>query len=254
MRKDFESLTGVLATLKNNSDLKASRQDFVNVRSEFRRSDQAFDRIRKTGLRFLGMLHVGLKAYDPQTAIGSQELLQQMADGGKALGAERLIVSGGSTVHPLALRAKADGLVRIAKYCKDIGLGCAYHSHDYDFQDGGTQINGLVTMTDPVVHFVLDAGENRVDFFAKNWRRIDGIHLPLGQAESDWEPLAKAIAASQWRGWLVVANDSGKGGKRVRRERLCAASFAFRRPFLSTSAKFPRATLRCPSAIRFPSG
>ena len=48
---------------------------------------------------------------DPQTAIASIGLLQQVADGGKALDAERVIVSGDSTVHPLALRAKAEALI-----------------------------------------------------------------------------------------------------------------------------------------------
>jgi sugar phosphate isomerase/epimerase len=209
--KDFESFAGVLATIKQLG-FEGFETDFVNVRGQFARPGTASERIRKTGLRFLG-LHVGLKAYDPQTAIASQALLEEVADGCKGLGGERLIVSGDSTVHPLALRAKADGLTRVAKYCKGIGVGCAYHSHDYDFRDGGTQINGLVSMTDPAVHFVLDAGSNIVDFFTKNWRRIDGIHLPLGQAESEWEPLAKAIKGSQWRGWLIVSNESGKGGE-----------------------------------------
>ena len=181
--------------------------DFFNVRGQFEHGEAANERIRKTGLRFVG-LHVALKTYDPQTAIASLGLLKQVADGCKALGAERLIVSGDSTVHPLALRGKAEGLDRIAKYCKDLGIGCAYHSRAYDFQDGGNQINGLVSMTGQGVHFVLDAGDNVADFFARNWRRVDGIHLATGAGESEWEPLAKAIQASQWRGWLVVTDET----------------------------------------------
>lgn len=208
--KDFESFAGVLATIRQLG-FGGFETDFLNVRSQFDRPGTASERIRKTGLRFAG-IHVGLKAYAPQTAIASQGLLEQVADGCRALGAERLIVSGDSTIHPLALRGKADGLTRIAKYCKGLGIGCAYHNHEYDFRDGGMQINGLVSMTDPGVHFVVDAGSETVAFLAQNWRRIDGIHLPLGQAESEWEPLAKAIQSSQWRGWLIVANDSGRGG------------------------------------------
>jgi sugar phosphate isomerase/epimerase len=216
---DFENLAGVLATIKQLG-FEGFETDFLNVRSQYQRAGAASERIRKTGLRFLGV-HIGLKVNDPQTAIASQGLLQEVADGCKVLGAERLIVGGSSAIHPLALRAKADGLTRIAKYCKDIGVGCAYRTGDYDFQNDDAQISGLLSMTDPVVHFVLDSGGSIADFFKKNWRRIDGIHLPVEQAveqaveqgESDWKSLTKAIGASPWRGWLVVANDSGKGGE-----------------------------------------
>lgn len=217
--KDFESLLRVLTTIKQLG-FEGFETDFFNVIAHFARGDTAYERIRKTGLRFSG-IHVWLKTYDPQTAIPSEALLQQVADGCRTLGAERLIVSGNSTVHPLALRGKADGLNRIAKYCKGLGIGCAYFTHEYDFQDGGSQLNGLVGMTEPGVHFVLDAGSDVADFFAKNWRRIDGIHLPLGSGETHWEPLGKAIQASQWRGWLVVAgekpDDMGPARETLRR-------------------------------------
>lgn len=209
--KDFESLFSVLGTIKQLG-FEGFETEFLNVRSQFEHGEGAYERIRKSGLKFSG-IHVKLNTYDPQTAIPGFGLLQQVADGCKTLGAERLIVSGASTIHPLALRGKADGLTRIAKYCKSVGVGCVYLSHEYDFQDGGTQINGLVTMADPLVHFMVEAAAGVEDFFAKNWRRIEGIHLPLGQGESDWEPLKKAIGASQWRGWLVVADESGKGGE-----------------------------------------
>lgn len=209
--KDFDSLVGVLTTIKRLG-FEGFETGFVNVRGQFAHAGAAYERIRKTGLRFSG-IHIALKTYDPQTAIASSGLLEQVADGGKELGAERLIVSGGSTVHPLALRAKAEALGRIAKYCKGVGIGCAYHSQGYDYQDGGAQINSLASMTDPSVHFVVDAGANAADFLGKNWRRVDGVHLPLGQAESDWDALAKAIHASQWRGWLVIAEERAPGEK-----------------------------------------
>jgi sugar phosphate isomerase/epimerase len=224
--KNFESLLGVLATIKQLG-FEGFETGFLNVRSQFEHPDAVYERLRKTGLRFLG-IHVFLSTYDPQTAIAPWSLLQQVADGGNALGAERIILSGGSTVHPLALRAKADALSKIAKYCKGLGLGCAYHNHDVEFRDHGTQIEGLVSQTDAGVHFILDAGHaisgggNVADFFTKNWRRIDGIHLrdarageevPLGQGEYDFAPLAKAIQASSWRGWLVTEEERRNGDK-----------------------------------------
>ncbi len=224
--KNFESLLGVLSTIKQLG-FDGFETGFANLRSQFANPDTAYERLKKTGLRFFG-IHVFLTAYDPQTAIAPAQLLQQVADAGNALGAERLIVSGGSTVHPLALRAKADALSRIAKYCKGIGLGCAYHNHQPEFQDHGVQIDGLLRQTDPQLHFILDAGHaiegggNVAEFFAKNWRRIDGIHLrdarggkevPLGEGENDYAPLAKAIQASSWQGWLLTEEERLSGEK-----------------------------------------
>jgi inosose dehydratase len=224
--KNFEAFLAVLSTIKQLG-FEGFETGFVNLRGQFDKPDATYARLKKTGLRFFG-IHVFLNNYDPQTAIAPWALLQQVADGGKALGAERLIVSGGSTVHPVALQAKADALTRIAKYCKSIGLGCAYHNHDAEFALGAIQIDGLMRQSDAQVHFVLDAGHamaagaNVADFFAKNWRRIDGIHLrdakasqevPLGQGEYDYAPLAKEIQASAWRGWLLTEEERLNGTK-----------------------------------------
>lgn len=224
--KNLESLLGVLATIKQLG-FDGFETGFVNLRGQFKSPNAAYDRLRKTGLRFFG-IHVFLTKYDPQTFIAPYELLQEVADGGKALGAERLIVSGGTTVHPLDLRAKADALTRITKYCKSLGLKCAYHNHQPEFQMGGVQINGLLSQTDPNLHFILDAGHaieggaNVADFFNKNWKRIDGIHLrdakagkevPLGEGEYDYAPLAKAIKASAWQGWLLTEEERLNGEK-----------------------------------------
>jgi len=224
--KDFDSLLSVLATVKDLG-FEGFETGFINVRGQFARPEVANARLRKTGLRFFGV-HIFLKAYDPQTAIAPWTLLQQVADGGAALGAERLILSGAPTAHPLALRAKVDGLNRIAKYCKGIGIGCAYHNHDVEFRYGATQMNGLLSGTDSNLHFVLDAGHaieggaNVAEFFTNHWRRLDGIHLrdarsgtevPLGEGEYDWTPLAKAIQASPWRGWLLAEEERLSGAK-----------------------------------------
>jgi sugar phosphate isomerase/epimerase len=200
--KDFDSLLRVLATFKQLG-FEGFETSFVNLRAQFESGNAGYDRIHKTGLRFSG-ISVAVKNYDPHTFLPTTALLQQVADGGKALGAERLIVSGDAAVHPLAVRAKADALEALARYCKDSGIGCAYHAGDYDFQEGGAQINALAAGTKENVHFVLDAGEGVADFLAKNSRRVDSIHLTAGQAESDWEPLKKAIQAAQWHGWLIV--------------------------------------------------
>jgi inosose dehydratase len=224
--KNIESLFGVLTTIKQLG-YEGFETGFANLRGQFDHPLDTADRLKKTGLRFLG-IHVFLNTYDPQTAIASQGLLEQVADGGRALGAERIIVSGGSTVHPLALRAKADALSKLARYCKGVGIGCAYHNHAAEFQLNGIQIMGLLSQTDPSVHFVLDAGHaiagggNVAEFFAKNWKRIDAIHLrdakggqevPLGQGDNDYAPLAKEVQTAGWKGWLVTEEERTNGDK-----------------------------------------
>ena len=224
--KNFENFIEVLGTIKQLG-FEGFETGFANLRGQFKEPNSAYDRIKKTGLKFFG-IHVFLTSYDPQTAIGSYGLLQDVADGGKSLGAERLIVSGASTIHPLALRAKADALTRIAKYAKGIGLACCYHNHDVEFREGGMQIEGLLSETDSAVRFVLDAGhaiEGGADvasFFSKNWRRIDGVHLrdakagkevPLGQGDYDYAPLAKAIDSTGWRGWVLTEEERLNGDK-----------------------------------------
>ena len=62
------------------------------------------------------------------------ELLREVADGGAGLGAERLIVSGGSTPEAAALSRKVGGINRIARYCHEKGLRFAYHNHGAEFE------------------------------------------------------------------------------------------------------------------------
>jgi len=219
--RNFESLLTVLKTIKQLG-FEGFETSFVNVRDQFEHRNEPYDRLKKTGLKFVG-IHVALATYDPQTGIPRWDLLQQVANGCKALGAERLIVSGGSTVHPLALRAKADALTRIAKYCKSVGVGCTYYNHEVEFREKGAQIDGLISQTDASVHYFLDAqqamsaGANAAEFFARNWRRIDAIRLrafrpggagsdpdaALHEGGNEFAPLAKEIQASGWRGWLM---------------------------------------------------
>ena len=223
---NFDSLITVLLEIRKLGFV-GFETGYLNVRSQFENPNPAYDRIHKTGLRFLGV-HIFLKTYDPQTAIAPWALIKQVADGARALEAERVILSGASTVHPVALRAKADALTRAAKYCKDLGLGLAYHNHDVEFQQQGAQIEGLLTETDPNVHFVLDAGHaiegggDVTAFFTRNWKRLDAIHLrdakagkevPLGQGDNDYGPLAKAIHSTAWKGWLVTEEERLNGDK-----------------------------------------
>jgi len=191
---------------------------FRNVQDRFDGAGAARAQIGKAGGGFLGV-HIFLPEYDPETAIAPWDLLSRVADGGSALGAQRMIVSGRAVSGAAAIGRKAGALNRAGAYCRKRGLGFAYHNHNFEFAGGGAEIEALLDQTDPaLVHLALDAGHAYVGgvsvavFFARHHRRIQVIHLrdfragkqvPLGQGEFDLGPLAGAIRKSEWAGWLV---------------------------------------------------
>lgn len=225
--KDLSSLLHVLGVIKQIG-FEGFETGFRNLQGQFAQPAATRESLKKSGLRFFG-LHIFLLSYDKQTSIAPWDLLKEVADGGAALGAERLIVSGASTADPAALSRKAEGLNRIAGYCSEKGIGFGYHNHQVEFQRNGFQIQGLLRETDPeTVHLVVDAGHaveggaNIAEFFTGNSRRIDGMHLrdaragqevPLGRGEYDWRPLAAAIRAANWNGWLLAEEERLSGEK-----------------------------------------
>ena len=82
--KDLNSLLRVLAAMKRLG-FEGFETSFRNVQAQFDKPQAAGDELKKTGLRFFGV-HVFLLEYDPQTSIGPWDLLQRVADGGKAQG------------------------------------------------------------------------------------------------------------------------------------------------------------------------
>jgi len=224
--KNLNSLLEVLATLKRLG-FEGFETSFRNVQEQFGKPEPARARLGETGLRFFGV-HVFLQEYDPETAIGPWDLLRKVADGGAALGAERLIVSGASTPDPAALARKAKALDRVGRYCAGRGLKLGYHNHHFEFQEHHWQIEGLLQEAGPSLRLVLDAGHaleggaNVAEFFAQHAGRIDGIHLrdarqgqevPLGEGEYPWGPLAAAIAKAKWSGWVLAEEERLSGEK-----------------------------------------
>ena len=241
--KNPASLLDVLAALKRMG-FEGFETSFRNVQETFAHPRPARARLHDSGLRFFGV-HVFLQEYDPRDGIGPWDLLQKVADGGVALGAERLIVSGADTGDPAALARKAKALDRIAAYCAARGLKLGYHNHYFEFREHRRQIEGLLGETGPQVHLVLDAGHaleggaNVAEFFAQHAARIDGIHLrdarqgkevPLGEGEYQWGPLAAAIAKAKWDGW-VLAEEERLSGEKPGESAIRPARAAIRRIF-----------------------
>lgn len=229
---DFPLFLSVLGTLKSLG-FEGFETSFRNVQAQYPTAAAARAQIEKTGLACFG-IHIFLNEYDPQTRIAPIDLVRAQADGAAALGAQRLILSGGGLEKDGQVRAedlarKVAGLNAAAAYCRDKGLKLAYHNHGPEFAAGGAEIKGLIKGTDPgLVDFLVDcgwayrAGVNFAAFFTEHRARIAGVHLrdfrgdaqvPLGQGDVDWKPLAAAVRDTAWTGWVLAEEERADGSK-----------------------------------------
>lgn len=230
-RHDFSTFLNVLEQIK---DLQFSgfETGFANLQEQFgkptaRRQVEAF------GLRFTG-IHIFLPAYDPQTNVAPASIYQRVAEGGAALGAERLILSGGPVaahgkLDEPALHRKALAIMEAAKFAQSQGLRLAYHNETPESLNDGLELRALLCGTDPsLVSFLLDAGHadqagiNVPAFFREHFQRIVGMHLrdyrdgqqvPLGQGAFDLSGLAKSVKETGWSGWVISEEDYPGGFK-----------------------------------------
>jgi inosose dehydratase len=219
---DFPQFLDVLERIRK-LDYQGFETSYRNLQNRFDKVGETKPQIANKHLRFLG-IHIFLLQYDSETSVAPRPLIVQVATGGAALGAERLILSGqglGASGPPdrVAVRKKAAALTSAAEYCRGLKMGLAYHNHDVEFRYGAVQMDGLLAETDPKqVHLILDAGHafvggaDVVKFFMRHHARIDGMHLrdfrggkqvPLGQGEFDLRPLAAAVRETGWSGWLI---------------------------------------------------
>jgi sugar phosphate isomerase/epimerase len=134
-------------------------------------------------------------------------------------------------------RRLAGELGAIARRCADVGIGFAYHHHDFEFAplpdaegDARTMFDVLAAETDPVlVGFELDlywaavAGVDPAGLLARMAGRVPLVHLkdagleasergipadlPVGQGTLDWAALVPAATAAGAR-WYVVEQDN----------------------------------------------
>ena len=229
---DFTQVLAVLGKLKALG-FEGFETGFRNLQGQFGNASVARKQLEQTGLQFFGA-HIFLDQYDAQTQLAPMDLVQKIADGVAALGAQRLILSGGGLlkdgkVEAEALKRKAAGLNAAAKYCRSKGLRLAYHNHGPEFMQNGLEIEGLYRLTDPaLVDFLMDCGwaarggVNVPAFFAKHQRRLIGLHLrdfkgdtqvPLGQGDFPLHGLATAIKNVQWRGWVLNEEERLSGEK-----------------------------------------
>ena len=159
---DFSGFLGVLGDLKALG-FEGFETSFRNVQGQYADAAPARARIEQTGVAFFGV-HIFLTEYDPRTRVAPMDLVKATADGGAALGAQRLILSGAGLVKDgqmaeADLALKAAGLEEAARYCRTRNLAFAYHNHGPEFALDGAEIKGLIARTDPaLVSFLVDCG------------------------------------------------------------------------------------------------
>ncbi len=208
---DFEGLLAQLEILKRLG-FEGFETNVRNVQGQFASAEKARERLKATGLRFIGP-HTNIKAKPGE--------LERIAEGSKALGAERLVVSGGVPKEGAdeAIASMAKTLNTVGRYTRKLGMRVIYHNHQTEFVSNGAPMESLLGQTDPGAVFLLfDTGHaylQKIDlpaFLEKHGKRVDSMHLrdikagkqvPLGEGELDLKGIAATVKRTGWSGWLI---------------------------------------------------
>jgi inosose dehydratase len=225
----FDTFLGVLDQVKKIG-YTGFETGFFNVRSQFKSPETARSSIAKSGLTFFG-IHIAIPfdRNDPATHLPPATLYEEVAHGGLALGAQRLIFTGGPTASTEDLKRKIAGLNTAGTFSKSLGLPLAYHNHWWEFQSKVGEIEALYTETDPaLVSFLLDAGHayrggaDVPAFLRKHHDRIIALHLrdykngqqvPLGQGTFPLAQVAATLTHLNWHGWALNEEEREDGSK-----------------------------------------
>ena len=214
----FQTFMDTLAQVKQIG-YQGFESGFRNLSEQFASPQHAQRSIAETGLTFFG-IHVFLptEQYDPVSRIAPPSVYESVVEGGGALGARRLILSGAPVDNQDQLEHKIAALNAAGEYAKRAGLATAYHNHWPEFESSIGEIEALYTKTDPsLVSFVLDAGHayrggaNLPEFIRAHVERIVGFHLrdykdgrlvSLGQGTFPLAQVAATIKQIGWKGWV----------------------------------------------------
>lgn len=221
--KNFSSFLGALDQVKQIG-YDGFESSFRNLNGQFAAPAHARSAIERTGLTFFG-IHIFFpnEQYDQQTHIAAQSVYEPVAQGGAALGAKHLILSGAPAADADALQRKIAALNAAGRFAQSTGISVAYHNHWWEFESkiGDAriaEIDALYSQTDPsLVHFVLDAGHayhggaDVPAFIRAHSGRIVGFHLrdyrngklvTLGTGTFPLAQVARTIEQIGWKGWV----------------------------------------------------
>jgi inosose dehydratase len=225
----FDTFLGVLDQIRKIG-YAGFETGFLNLSQQFKSPEAARISIANTGLAFFG-IHVFLppEHNDPATKLPPASLYEEVARGGAALGAQRLILSGVPAVSADDLKRKVVGLNAAGAFSKSLGLPFAYHNHWWEFQSKVGEIEALYAETDPaLVSFLLDAGHayrggaDVAAFLRRHHGRIIALHLrdyrdgkqvPLGSGSFPLAQVATTLKQLGWKGWVLNEEEREDGSK-----------------------------------------
>jgi inosose dehydratase len=226
---DLQSLLSVLGQIRQVG-YTGFETGFRNLANEFSAPEEAAAKIRATALEFVG-IHIFLPPdkLDQATHLPPASLYEQVARGGKALGAKRLFFSGSPAPAEIDVKRKVEALNAAGRFAKDVGLVLAYHNHWWEFQSKVNEIEELYAETDPsVISFLLDAGHayrggaDVPHFLRRHSERIVALHLrdykngkqvPLGQGTLPLAEIAGTLRSLRWSGWAINEEEREDGTK-----------------------------------------
>jgi inosose dehydratase len=203
---------------------------FLNLWPYFNSPEPARSSIASSGLTFFG-IHIFLppERWDPETHLPPTTLYQEVAHGGVALGAQRLIFSGAPAPTADDLKRKIAGLNTAGAFSKSVELPLAYHNHWWEFQSKVGEMEALYAETDPaLVSFLLDAGHayrggaDVPAFVHQHHQRIVALHLrdyqngqqvPLGIGTFPLAEVAATLTHLKWQGWVLNEEEREDGSK-----------------------------------------
>jgi hypothetical protein len=138
----FDTFLGVLSQIRKIG-YAGFETGFVNVSRQFKSPEAARISIANTGLTFFGIhIFVQLERNDPATKLPPASLYEEVRRGGIALGAQRLIFSGGPAASTDDVKRKIAGLNAAGAFSKSLGLRFAYHNHLFEFSIEGGRNQG----------------------------------------------------------------------------------------------------------------
>jgi len=228
--QNFQSLLDTLAVAKKVG-YEGFECSYLNVQAHFGDPQPARRKIGQSGLAFFGVhIFMDTPMYDRATCVAPASVYEPVALGGAALAAKYLILSGAPAADAEQLQQKIAGLNAAGAYCKQAGLGLAYHNHALEFTSTIHEIETLYMQCDPkLVSFLLDAGhayEGGADvpaFLRRHWQRIVGIHLrdimdgrlvSLGQGTFPLAAVAFTLKDVRWKGWMETEEEREDHSKR----------------------------------------
>jgi sugar phosphate isomerase/epimerase len=212
----------LLAALSDLHDLgyEGFETNYASLAESFANPQPARAEIAKRGVPLIG-LHMGAALFNPARIEREREQIAQVARAVKDFGGEYLMLSGiGAPETADALKSKCRELNSAGKVCKDLGIGLCSHNHAQELEHNARGLRAILDDTDPQqVSIVLDVGNPFPPGFTpavivrRYAKRIPVFHLRdsvagkevlFGAGECDFAGLGRALAETEWAGWLIV--------------------------------------------------